>query len=144
MPSANTANNANSANTLQGAPASAFQPSSKQLRFGPITMNPGDADRTIGTFGPFSLRAECDAGPDGQLTLTTSESNSFADSDEVLDNDFDTGENFNASEGLDEDDEVNAASPSGTAITGQLYTTEGAVPLGGGCHFWGEITTTSG
>jgi hypothetical protein len=139
VPAASSADNAN---TVGGASASAFQPSSKQLRFGLIAMNPGDADRTIGKFGPFTLRAECDAGPDGQLTLTTSEDNSVADSDESSDNDFDSGEDFNASEGQDEDDEINAASPSGTAITGQLYTQE--IGLGGGCHFWGEVTTTSG
>lgn len=107
-------------------------------------MNPGDSDRPIGTFGPFTLRAECDAGPDGQLTLSTTESNSYADSDEATDIDFDAGEDFNVSEGEDEDDEVNAASPSGTSITGQLYVTDDAASLGGGCDFWGEITTTSG
>jgi hypothetical protein len=131
------------ATSLQGQGPGAFQPASKQLRFGPFTLNPGDADRTIGTFGPFTLRAECDAGPDGQLTLTTSEDNAYADSDETSDSDFDTGEDFNASEGDDEDDEINAASLSGTGITGQLYTVDDG-GLGGGCHFWGEVTPTNG
>lgn len=138
------------ADTLQGNAASAFQPASKQLRFGVISLNPGDPDATIGTFGPFTLRAECDAGggdPDfanGQITLTTTENNSDADSDESSDDDLDTGEQFNASAGEDEDDEINAASPSGTAITGALYTSDDDAGLGGGCDFWGEVTTVSG
>lgn len=141
VPSASQAGNAS---TLQGATPSAFQPASKQLRFGVVSMDPGDSDRTIGTFGPFTLRAECDAGPDGRLTLITTESNSDVDSDEDSDNDFDAGEDFPASEGEDEDDEINAASPGGTSITGQLYTSDDGTGLGGGCDFWGEVTTTSG
>ncbi len=135
---------AGTADTLQGAGPGTFQPSSKQLRFGPFNLAVGADDRTIGSFGPFTLRAECNAGPDGQMTLTTSENNAYADSDETSDADFDVGDNFNASGGNDEDDEINAASVSGTAITGQLYTVESATALGGGCTFWGEVTTTNG
>jgi len=147
VPSAGTADNAN---TIGGQAPSAFQPASKQLRFGVISLSPGDPDRTIGTFGPFTLRAECDAGtgdPDfanGQLTLTTTENGADADSDDAGDDTFNVGEQFNASGGEDEDDEINAAAPSGTAITGQLYTSDDDVGLGGGCDFWGEVTTVSG
>src|ERR687892_1552736 len=50
------------------------------VRFGPISLSATSADQTIGTFGPFTLKAHCDEDPalnlNGELRISTTEAHS--------------------------------------------------------------------
>lgn len=108
------------------------------VRFGQVKLNVGAAAQTVGTFGPFTLRAECnDSDPtatvsiESRVTITTSENNSIVDTDDDGDDDFDVGEtivwgggDFGAAPGdpadsWSEETEGHAAAPGGTAIDGR-------------------------
>jgi hypothetical protein len=105
--------------------------------FGPITMNaPGTAP--VGTFGPFTLTAECNLiddaadGPpleeQGVILIDTSEDNSSFESNEDSEDDFDAAdppeqwvEEIADSPDVQEintedDDDAHASAPSGTRI----------------------------
>jgi hypothetical protein len=108
------------------------------VRFGPVTLNvPGTA--AIGTFGPFTLTADCadDGGGNvlAQVLLTTTEAHSAFESDDDYDDDFNPGdpdnpaiwaggETGNAIDGgaqtlgNEEDGEAIAVAPSGFSIAG--------------------------
>ena len=70
------------------------------VRWGPIKINVGGADQTIGTFGPFTLKAQCldnDATADVDINprvgVTTTVNNSALNQYYgTTDDDFDTGE----------------------------------------------------
>ena len=66
------------------------------VRWGPVTMNVAEADKPIGTFGPFSLTAHCaDDGAgniDAEVLLTTTEAHSAFQSDDDSDDDFNPGD----------------------------------------------------
>jgi hypothetical protein len=94
-----------------------------------VRMNAGDADRTVGTFGPFTLSAHCeeDAGDNvSEILITTSEAGSIFDSYENTEAPFDPSDGaivfIEASDpGSDPYDKSydlvgHAASPSGTFI----------------------------
>jgi hypothetical protein len=79
--SADSAANAQNAETLGGKAASAFLGSDKQVRTGLIKLAQGET-KTIASYGPFTWEAECsdDAGGNTGLTVTleTTEADSFA------------------------------------------------------------------
>jgi hypothetical protein len=81
--SATTATSAANAALLGGAPPSAYFPASKVLRFS-VSMNKGDAARTIGTLGPLTFTATCTADTtktDATLSVSTSEGGTFVAND---------------------------------------------------------------
>jgi hypothetical protein len=107
------------------------------VRYGPITLNaPGTAP--VGTFGPFTLTAECalidDAGDGppleehGLILIDTSEDNSSFESQDDSEDDFDAADPAEEwaeeiADGPDvqdinseDDDDAHASAPSGTRI----------------------------
>jgi hypothetical protein len=107
------------------------------VRYGPITLNaPGTAP--VGTFGPFTLTADCALVDDqgngppleeqGQILIDTSEDNSSFESDEDSEDDFDAADppeqwaeeianDPDEQEINSEDnDDAHASAPSGTRI----------------------------
>jgi hypothetical protein len=129
-------------------------------RFGPIELNIGQADQTIGAFGPFTLRASCDQ-PGGagtperaRILITTSEDNSAFDSNDDSEDDFDaadpaeqwaafTATTENVQEITSEDDgDAHAASPSGFVIRG-VGNTLATSFSGSDCFFAGAVLVTA-
>jgi hypothetical protein len=131
------------------------------LRYGPINMTEGQADQTIGTFGPFTLKTRCNEDPagtlNGRIIITTTEDHSAFESDDDSYDDFSSGIEANwasetdgfpdtSQEINDEDDEdAHAISETGaTAISAAgsiiLLNPEDATP---DCIFAGGVLTNA-
>jgi hypothetical protein len=107
------------------------------VRYGPIMLN-GGGTAPVGTFGPFTLTAECNLiddlgdGPpleeQGLILIDTSEDNSSFESNEDSEDDFDAAdppeqwaeEIADAPDfqeiNIEDDDDAHASAPSGTRI----------------------------
>ena len=128
-----------------------FTEETELVRFGQISMNVGDADQSLGTFGPFTLRLACnlDAGDvRGQVLATTTEANSSLNSNDDSDGDFNPGEALEwaaevgdvpggASDPAWHDDTTTASAPGGTSLYGHTAVTTN---FGGShCVFSGHV-----
>lgn len=127
------------------------------VRWGPIKLNVGTADQTIGTFGPFTLKAQCldsDATADTDINIrvgvTTTENNSSLNQYYgTTDDDFDTGEDGDWYDFIDGNEAQNnpgdpqnmqtfgdgfayAAAPSGASLWGETN----AISNFSGSHCW--------
>jgi hypothetical protein len=100
-------------------------------RFGPVTATKGEAEKTITTFGPFTLSLLCtDAGGFDrvQVQIATSAANSTYDSDDGDEDDFDPAPDDQdedvddntatvaTQESFDDDAEFWAGGPGGTPV----------------------------
>jgi len=129
------------------------------VRWGPVTMNIGQADQVIGAFGPFTLSASCDQ-PGGagtperaRVLIDTSEDNSAFDSNDDAEDDFDAADppeewaeltalTENVQDITSEDDgDAHAAAPSGTVIRGVGNTLITSF-AGFDCWFAGTVFVT--
>jgi hypothetical protein len=127
------------------------------VRWGPIELNVGAADQAIGTFGPFTLEAQCldsDATADTDINIrvgvTTTENNSaLKQYYGALDHDFDTGEDGDWYDFIDGSETTNdpgdpqnqqtfgdglvyVAAPSGASLWGETN----AISNFSGSHCW--------
>jgi hypothetical protein len=127
------------------------------MRFGPIEMQTGAPDVTVGTFGPFTLTTDCslDAGDvEGTLFVATSEANStFFSSFWGEEDDFDPTDtgvfwlNLNgdvpggAADISFGGNQMHAGAPSGTSLQGMATVATNF--SGSHCVFWGTVTTVA-
>lgn len=80
------------ADTLDGADSASFAPAKSVLNWN-VTMNRGDAPKTLGAAGPFTFMGHCDvdgANSDASVTVKTSVDNTFINGD----SDFDIVDNY--------------------------------------------------
>jgi hypothetical protein len=126
-------------------------------RFGPIEMQNGAPDVTVGTFGPFTLTARCalsGANLQGSLFIATSEADSTffspfwgeeGDFDPTDTDVFwlqDTGTPPGGAAGIHfGGGQMHAAAPSGTSLQGMATLATNF--SGSHCVFWGTVTTVA-
>ena len=143
---ASTADLASNANALGGVPATAFAAAALTQRFS-ATMAKGDANKTLGTFGPVTYTASCALGTGPDAGKTVAVITGTANADGV----FVQGTLLNNTQSVQVLKEANTAPDDATATILVVTDSAASSPLEGNavaivntagkdCRFFGHLT----